>query len=310
MAGDDRAAAYFTPDPCADTLDVMNKRLSHDLRQRVRKMDIAAPLSPEWMDMAEVVAHLGQIAAMEAKDVEKRDHTTAWERDELCVRFIIEEGKMNLMLRAVVQFKQWWYEAVAKGRTFDEEQAQRIRMFEAGLSTLLRHALSAVEALQTIDMTLLLEHVQRVLEFATDPDEHWTPHHGCPPQGYQEIAVIGYLHSVLKQADRLADEDKVLVEIMDRNVVPLVIKHYGLFRELEGLGQEVVEDYVWFLACTFDTECFLTHRKAFLPDQDARKGLVLFEDAAKAMKAAEQHSSDAERRKKMRGLCDQIIRVK
>eukprot|EP00662_Eupelagonemidae_sp_cell21_P049940 gene49940-37822_t len=188
-AGDDgvRKTAYEAPD-------------AHDLRQRVRRMGTAEPLSPEWMEMAEI------IAAMEAKD-----------RDELCVRFIIEEGKINLMLRSMVSFKEWHYEAQAKGRAFDDEQLQRIRMFESGLSTLLRHALCAEEArcgagrrrgtlATTIDITLLCEHVERVLH---------------------------YLHSILRQADKLADEDKVLTMLLDRNIVPLVLKHYALFRSMD-----------------------------------------------------------------------------
>eukprot|EP00756_Hemistasia_phaeocysticola_P038066 Hpha_TRINITY_DN16735_c2_g7::TRINITY_DN16735_c2_g7_i1::g.76264::m.76264 len=311
MACDDRADAYHTPDPCADTLDLMNKRLSHDLRVRVKRMQLTEPLTPDWLEMAEIVSHLGYIASMQAKDVgNSRDTTTAWERDELCVRFIIEEGKINVMLRAMVQFKEWWYESVLKGRSFDEDQMQRMRMFETGLSTLLRHSLSAAEALQTIDITLLLEHIQRVLQFATDPDSDWKPAVGCPPQGYQEVAVLGYLHALTRQAEKLADEDKVLGMIREKDIVPLVIMHYRMFRGLEGVGQDVVEDYIWFLSYLFDTEHFSAHRKEFLPDVDARKGLVQFEDAAKAVKAAEVSSGDAERRRKVRALCDQIIRCK
>eukprot|EP01062_Namystynia_karyoxenos_P060191 TRINITY_DN51716_c0_g1_i1.p1 TRINITY_DN51716_c0_g1~~TRINITY_DN51716_c0_g1_i1.p1 ORF type:complete len:345 (+),score=120.50 TRINITY_DN51716_c0_g1_i1:98-1036(+) len=308
--GDGRESAYATPDPCADTLDVMNKRLSQDLRHRVRRMEIAPPLSPDWMDMAEIVSHLGQVAAIEAKGVQSRDQSTAWERDEFCVRFIIEEGKTNLMLRAIVQFKEWYYEAVGKGKTFDDDQVHRIRMFETGLSTLLRHSLGAVEALQTIDMTLLLEHVQRVLEFATDPEEQWTPLPGSSLQGCQETAVIGYLHAILRQADKLADEDKVLCEILDRRIVPMVLEHYSMYRGLEGMGQDLVEDYVWFLSYLMDTEHWGAHRKEYLADAQAKRNLAKLEDPAKAVKAAEQGGGDPERRKKVRALCDMIIRVK
>eukprot|EP00662_Eupelagonemidae_sp_cell21_P045858 gene45858-47858_t len=124
----------------------------------------------------------GQIASMEAKESERKDGSTAWNntslmRDELCVRFVIEEGKTNLMLRCLVRFKEWHYEQ--GGRSFDQEQQQRVMMFETGMSLLLRHTLEpcwgtaarhaalpqrgreAEEALQTIDITLLLEHIQR-----------------------------------------------------------------------------------------------------------------------------------------------------
>jgi len=310
MADESRSYSYTMHDHCAETLELMNKRLSEDLRARVRRMQLTNPLTPEWLEMAEIVSHLGYIASTQAKyATESRESTTVWERDELCVRFIIEEGKINLMLRAMVQFKEWWYESVGKGKSFDEDQMQRMRMFETGLSTLLRHSLSAAEALQTIDVTLLLEHIQRVLEWSTDAESGWSPAPGCPPQGCQEVAVVGYLHAVARQAEKLADEDKVLSIVREKDLVPLTIKHYGMYRGLEGMGQDVVEDYIWFLSHLVSSEHFSAHRKEFLPDADARKGLIAFEEAAKAVKAAEQ-SGDADRRRKVRALCDQIIRCK
>ena len=68
MAAPDRGSAYSAPDPCSESLEKMTKRLTSDLRGRVRRLANYPPLSREWLDMAEVLQHLASVALSEEKD--------------------------------------------------------------------------------------------------------------------------------------------------------------------------------------------------------------------------------------------------
>ena len=93
MSGGEKGNQYQTQDACADTLDVMNKRLSQvcinviviviihqtrsdtkqDLRQRIRRLVYSPVLTAEWREVTELISHLSQVATMESKDVVKRE---------------------------------------------------------------------------------------------------------------------------------------------------------------------------------------------------------------------------------------------
>eukprot|EP01061_Rhynchopus_euleeides_P011050 TRINITY_DN20635_c0_g1_i1.p1 TRINITY_DN20635_c0_g1~~TRINITY_DN20635_c0_g1_i1.p1 ORF type:complete len:295 (+),score=102.89 TRINITY_DN20635_c0_g1_i1:41-925(+) len=294
MAGVDRGHAYYTQDTCADTLDVMNKRLSQDLRNRVRRVAHYPPMTPEWREVADIVHHLGQVACMESKEVTKRDGTV-WEREELCVRYIIEESKTNMLLRMMVDFKKFCFESAMQNTCQDPEALAVMKTFEAGLGELLRCLLTAVEALQTLDIPAFVEYAADVLNAAIAS--------GCCDAQSQEVVIINYLHSVMLQLEKI-QEDRVLDLCLDHHILPLVLNHFELYRE--KVGDDGVEMYLWMLSYFFDSEYFQGHRAKFMTP-DVKKRLVLLESSAKAVKATE---SDADRRKKIRVLCDTIIRYK
>ena len=72
MAASDRGNAYSAPDPCSESLEKMTKRLTSDLRARVRRLANYPPLSPEWIEMADTLQHLASVAMMEEKDSAKK----------------------------------------------------------------------------------------------------------------------------------------------------------------------------------------------------------------------------------------------
>ncbi len=64
----DRGNAYSAPDPCSESLEKMTKRLTSDLRARVRRLAHYPPMSSEWLGMADTLQHLASVAMMEEKD--------------------------------------------------------------------------------------------------------------------------------------------------------------------------------------------------------------------------------------------------
>eukprot|EP01060_Flectonema_neradi_P012680 TRINITY_DN1943_c0_g2_i4.p1 TRINITY_DN1943_c0_g2~~TRINITY_DN1943_c0_g2_i4.p1 ORF type:complete len:296 (+),score=56.15 TRINITY_DN1943_c0_g2_i4:48-935(+) len=295
MSGGEKGSQYQTQDACADTLDVMNKRLSQDLRQRVRRLVYCPVLSVEWKEVAELIGHLSEVAVMESKDITKREGSV-WERDELCVRYVIEESKTNLLMRLMVDYKTFLYERLQKeGGTLDDPTGLLIG-FENSLGELLRCIFTATESLQTLDMPAFLTHIETVLQSST---VNTTNNYQS-----QEILVVVYLRLILAQIDRL-DEDKILGLVLDKSILSLVLRHCEMYRS--KLEDEMVETYIWFLSMLFETEFFQQHRKEFFADAEDKKRICLLEEPAKAMKAAE---SDADKRRRLRALCDIIIRYK
>jgi hypothetical protein len=64
-------------------------------------------LSDSWFEMTEVFGRMATISDMESKlSAGKDDAATLWETEEQALRFLLEDGKLNLCLRSLVEFKQ------------------------------------------------------------------------------------------------------------------------------------------------------------------------------------------------------------
>jgi hypothetical protein len=56
--------------------------------------------------MAEVFGRLATISDMESKLSSSKNDCTLWESEEQALRFLLEDGKLNLCLRNLIEFKQ------------------------------------------------------------------------------------------------------------------------------------------------------------------------------------------------------------
>eukprot|EP00966_Prymnesium_polylepis_P007470 171624-Prymnesium_polylepis.1 len=126
--------------------------------------------------MVESLAHLANIALMEHRLPSKVSEQTLWEGEQLTVRFLLEEGKLNLCVRLMHEFKDWCAKkgGLAKREEWLAECApaaeltaanlkQKAESFEHSLGALLRCSLDHVEAVQTTDLSELTSHVHDVL---------------------------------------------------------------------------------------------------------------------------------------------------
>eukprot|EP00992_Anisonema_acinus_P000101 TRINITY_DN10034_c0_g1_i2.p1 TRINITY_DN10034_c0_g1~~TRINITY_DN10034_c0_g1_i2.p1 ORF type:complete len:296 (+),score=57.71 TRINITY_DN10034_c0_g1_i2:78-965(+) len=292
----DRGNTYSAPDPCSESLEKMTKRLTSDLRARVRRLAHFTPLSVEWIEMTDTLQHLASVAMMEEKDSAKKDGSI-WERDELCVRYIIEEGKINMLLRTMNEFKVFQYTAMKEGSAKDEESRIRMKIFEQSLGIVLKCTFTAVEALQTLDLTHLIEHIAVVLKHSL---EFFEPVPG--ELTVQEILVIQYLDLLLKKVENL-NEENVMKQIESHEIVSLVLKHFEKFSP--KLEKEAFDPYAYFLAHLMETEAYQTHRGSYIVDKDDKMRLALLEGRTKELMAA-----DGDNRKALRALSDNIIRFK
>ena len=66
--------------------------------------------------MAEIFGRVANISDVESKLPAAKDHATLWETEEQALRFILEDGKLNLCLRLLIDFKAKQIEARHHGR--------------------------------------------------------------------------------------------------------------------------------------------------------------------------------------------------
>ena len=69
-----------------------------------------------------IVIHIHSLAALARRRYifpspcfRTQEGGSIWERDELCVRYIIEEGKINMLLRTMNEYKTYQYASMKEG---------------------------------------------------------------------------------------------------------------------------------------------------------------------------------------------------
>jgi hypothetical protein len=88
-----------------DELGNLANRLALDLRKHIRSLGSFPILSDPWVEMAVVLGRIANISDMESKLPSAKDEATLWETEEQALRYLIEDGKLNLCLRNMIEFK-------------------------------------------------------------------------------------------------------------------------------------------------------------------------------------------------------------
>ena len=202
-------------------LDDMSKKLAVDLRKHIKKLEMVPAYSKEWIAMTDTLLHISNIALMENRlPQDNKADSTLWEGDELTVRFMLEEGKLNLALRLMHEYKKAQAAELSKGEgsyaeflastaaaveLADAEQLKaRLLVFEQSLGTLLRCSLEHVEAVQTTDLPELMQYAAEVLGRAAAADAA-----GHEWDRTQEVMLLRYLSSVMARVETLGEQPPV-----------------------------------------------------------------------------------------------------
>ena len=159
----------------------MSAALTPTLRHMVASINACQVLSVDWILNVERLQTISSEAINSQSTASARGSsavvTTLWDRDELAVRFLMEEGKLNLCLRLLSDYQEFVQrpgsEEIVRGATIIDpkgegaamsESAKRTTLddFEFYMGLLLSCALRAPEAVQTLDISLLVGHVASV----------------------------------------------------------------------------------------------------------------------------------------------------
>eukprot|EP00276_Gloeochaete_wittrockiana_P010956 CAMPEP_0184656382 /NCGR_PEP_ID=MMETSP0308-20130426/16467_1 /TAXON_ID=38269 /ORGANISM="Gloeochaete witrockiana, Strain SAG 46.84" /LENGTH=271 /DNA_ID=CAMNT_0027093493 /DNA_START=184 /DNA_END=999 /DNA_ORIENTATION=+ len=228
--------------------------------------------------MSDSLQRIANIAVMEQKLPKKSDEGTLWEREELTVRFLLEEGKLNMGLRILNDFKSAT-KSVALRRSLVQKASEaqnvpaddldrKMDAFEQNLGLLISCALRSVESLQTLDIPLLIKHCGEVLSQSADDPEGMAGKTGQALEKCQETLCISYLLYIARRFEVLANEDRIMQLVDDYSVIPALISFLHRYYALYKTHTEPLSNAIQFLALAFDTEAFQTHKDKYIPNPD------------------------------------------
>jgi hypothetical protein len=113
------AASAYVSNRRADDLSGLTAKLAADLRENIRGFAAAPPFSPPWVSVARRIASVATIVETErqlalAGGGAKADGTL-WEGEEWALRFLLEEGKINVSVRIGEEYVRARSEAFLEG---------------------------------------------------------------------------------------------------------------------------------------------------------------------------------------------------
>ena len=108
--------------------------------------------------MIDSLAHIASVAQMEHRLPREKEDSTLWENDELTIRFLLEEGKLNLCLRQMAAYTS----EMARRGPPSEWLAGAARELELGDAATLEARLLAFEqALGALHACAISRHLAR-----------------------------------------------------------------------------------------------------------------------------------------------------
>ena len=286
----------------SDALEDLSNKLAEDLRKHIRKLASFPLFADAWFEMAEVLGRVANVSDMESKLAAGKEDKTLWETEEQALRFLLEDGKLNLCLKNLIEFKQHQRRArvIGSGPIFDF--AVECDKFERGLGIILKNAWSHVEALQTSDLTGLMNHIADVLEGALESPEVLRFH--CKAGDLhqrQEIVVFYYLFDVMRHLDEIS-EGRVMPTIRERGIFMMSV---NLIERIHSGVQSIhIVKAHSALALMTDTEDFITYTTQYIKIENIAT-LIDFKAACIV-----PLQTDIESRKAIRPLVDCIDKAK
>ena len=185
------------------------------LRDMVASINACDVLSPHWIENVDRLQAISSEAINSQSTASARAPavavTTLWDRDELAVRFLLEEGKLNLCLRLLSDYQEFIQrprldETILGAQIVDLKgqvlplSAVRSALddFEFYMGLLLSCALRAPEAVQTLDISLLVTHIASVFKYGISCPELFA----APDIARKQVSVCFlYLRELFKYAD-------------------------------------------------------------------------------------------------------------
>jgi len=352
---------YASAPSAQDAADRMTKRVTNDVRGRVRRVVPSTELfSGSWYELSETYVSVATVAVMEERDVyhspeayvistllgtnfvpqgttqlgKASSESTIWERDDVCVRLVVEEGKTNLIVRTMEDF-------YASTRCTPQSASLSIpsNVFEVASGALVRCTITALETLQTLDVRALISHCALALDTRIAGGQS-TPisKEGALSLLTQEGgAVIAYLAHIVVNMEKLRNEDAIYEQLIELNIFQKVLQHGELnvpllcspkFRDIiheiatgvddpNGLPacyayileRDFPANYAIFFTAFLASEHYRTNPVAVFPSkQEKQKFAAVMEPLTRVLMPGATVSSDL--RKTTRPLTDAILRFK
>lgn len=298
---------YSSKQP-TDEIEVLTEKLAADLRKNIRQLENHPILSDAWLKMTDFFGRVASITDMESKlSSAKNEASTLWETEEQALRFMLEDGKMNLCLKSLAEFKrtQIRVRLIEQGEMLDFPN--ECDKFEKGLGSIMRNAWQHVEVLQTTDLPALVHHIADVLTAANDmPDIIDSYIRQGDLHQRQELMVFHYMNGLFGHIEDIR-EHRVMPMIRERRVFMLGVEalcNYCQDRGLESLMQVHRVKAAQALSLLVDTDDFCTYKDQHYQNTDVDTLIRLKEDCLITI------AKDYELKKSIRPLMDCIDKAK
>jgi len=299
----DKQDAYKTTEYIGNR-DLRLSKLKKKMREHIRRFHYHPVLTDGWVKMADSISQVAEVSFMEMGVPFKTDSKvndvlgrkadgTLWdqENDQLAVKILIEEGKINLCLRLLHEFKQKAVvhleevmsvrAEVGKKKIGEDVVMLRVEQFEKGMGIIVHFAFQHEEVLQILDLSVLLQNTAIVLKNIENRSQLYEK----PPKRFcddfngtdklQETIIFCYLASVGHHLEQL-DEDRVMGLIDELDILTLSINH--MYKNHAWYATDVLAAYFVFLHNVFDSEMFTSDREAYIHSEELKYKLICLND--------------------------------
>lgn len=285
-------------------MEDLSERLANDLRQHIRTLGHYPMLSDHWCEMAEVLGRVANISDVESKLSAGKEDATLWETEELALRYLLEDGKLNLCLRNLIEYKTFQRQSRSNNVELTSEKQEKCDKFEKGLGTVLKNAWNHVEAVQTTDIQALVNHIADVIDYATESSRYIEE---CVVEGdlhmRQEVMVFSYIVGIMRQLDYL-HEDRVMPLLRERRVFIRGAQFLNNYHQ--HLQSSPKLKIIEALSLIADSEDLATYKDVYISDsQDAAVLVNLYESCLEDLK-----QQDPSNKRMMRPLLDLVSQMR
>jgi len=238
--------------------------------------------------------------------------STLWERNELTIRYLLEEGKLNLCLRLMIDFKdmqrqEMFAQALATAKaqepshSFDDLPTIKVKaaLYEQCLGMLLSCAFSNVESLQTLDMPALFEHMGKTLTFSLTHPEMVKSRDA---DRRQEVLSLHYLAVIFQKIEGL-QEDRIMELVGEHNIIGLVIDNITIY--FPEYSTSTKQQSCLALSGIFSTEEYKSSPDRFFPTKEDKMKLVDLDETVFKVQFP-----DYAAKKNVRPLLDAVSKLK
>ena len=302
------ATSKYETEQEADVIGDLSKRLQEDLRKAIHSLGSFRPFSDRWMIMCDSLQRIGHITKMEVTLPKENKDATLWDCDELALRFLLEDGKLNLVLRNLIAYKTLQYDMLRQGKAPKEEYKIAAVKFEIGTGVTLQHAWLHIEALQTTDLPMLIEYLCDILTMSNEKPERLQLHLDGDSEeeemknqqhDYQEKIFPYYILALSKGMESI-EEDRIMPSMRRFKLVPLYIRYLEL--HWQNVTKVTLAVACEGLSILFDTDDYQTNEEKYISNEKVSDTLSQLGD----LFIYEMSSEDGDFRRKIRPLLDEI----
>ena len=288
-------------------MDDLNERLAADLRSQVRRLGNYQVFSSNWIEMVQSLNRIANVSDMEVNLPQAKDNATLWETDEQAIRFVLEDGKLNLCVRSMTSFRQHLHDKKHSTDLLGFEKC--IDDFEKGMGALLKNAWVHIEAVQITDLQAVLEHINAVILHSLEDNGARLSQllENGKLEQVQEGFLYYYMHLFLKDVEDLG-EGRIMPIVRSLGIFMNLV--HSIMRSYQGMSEVLLNKALETLSFIVQSEDFATYREEYLGDDNAGFNLDLLLELQKKLLKPIMKELPAEKKKVLRPLSDAIDKTK